>query len=101
MAVIVSCALLFGVALVFIALWSGMDLQPPKVAHSDEQLDLAPGQRSSSVVPRPVWYGWLVFVAGLIAGVLGAGAGGRLIMLVLALTSQPSADGKSPKPRRS
>jgi hypothetical protein len=33
-------------------------------------------------------------VAGLIAGVLGAGAGGRLIMRLLALTSPPSADGR-------
>jgi hypothetical protein len=40
-----------------------------------------------------MWYGYLVVVAGLIAGVLGAGAGGRLIMRVLALTSPPSADG--------
>jgi len=95
MAVIVSCALLFALGLVFIARWSAMDLQPPIVARADERLDSAPGQTRGNGVPRPMWYGSLVFLAGLIAGVLGAGAGGRLIMRVLALTSPPSADGRT------
>jgi hypothetical protein len=91
MAVIVTCALLFGIALIFIARWSAMDLRPPRVVRAD---GIAPGQPSSAVVPRPMWYGWVVLVAGLTAGVLGAGAGGRLVMRVLALTSPPSADGR-------
>ena len=95
MAVIVSCALLFAVGVVFIALWSAMDLQQPMVARADERLDVAPGETSSRVVARPIWYGLLVLLAGLIAGVLGAGAGGRLVMRVLALTSPPSADGRT------
>jgi len=95
MAVIVSCTLLFAVGVVFIALWSAMDLQQPMVARADERLDVAAGETSSKVVARPIWYGWLVVLAGLIAGVLGAGAGGRLIMRVLALTSPPSADGQT------
>jgi hypothetical protein len=92
MAVILSCALMFALALVLIARWSGMDLQPPKVAPAD-RLGLPLGQ-SSNVVTRPLWYGWLAFVSGVVVGVLGAGAGGRLIMRMLALTSPPSADGR-------
>jgi hypothetical protein len=89
MIVIAGCALLFAVGLVVIWRWSAMDLQPPKLARAQA----SPAQ-ASNVVPRPIWYAWLVLVAGLIAGVLGAGAGGRLIMRMLALTSPPSADGR-------
>ena len=35
-------------------------------------------------------YGALVFAAGTLAGVLAAGAGGRLVMRLLAITSQES-----------
>src|SRR4051812_12039677 len=94
MAVIVSCALLFVVALVVIARWGAMDLQPPQVARTDERLDPRPGQTRPGVIPRPVWYGRLALLAGLAAGVLGAGAGGRLMMRLLALTSPASADGR-------
>jgi hypothetical protein len=40
-----------------IARWSAMDIQPTKVAQADERLQLAPGQTSTTVVPRPIWHG--------------------------------------------
>jgi hypothetical protein len=94
MAVIVSCAVLFTAALVFIALWSAMDLKPPTVGRADERRDGPARVTGGSVVPRAAWYGWLVFSAGLVTGILGAGAGGRLIMRALAITSPASADGR-------
>ena len=68
MAIIVSCALLFVVALVVIARWGAMDLQPPQVAPADERLDPRPGQTRAGVIPRPMWYVRLVLLAGLVAG---------------------------------
>jgi hypothetical protein len=94
MFVIASCAMLFAVALVVVARWSAVDLQPPTLARADEDFRGASPRQGSTVVTRPMWYGYLVVVAGVIAGVLGAGAGGRLIMRGLALTSPPSADGQ-------
>ena len=91
MIVSLGCGVLFVVALGVIVRWSGMDLQPPTRADGSD----AGSHHTKSVVARPVWYGWLVVVAGLIAGVLGAGAGGRLIMRLLAVTSPPSADGRT------
>ena len=94
MLVIASCATLFAVAVIVVARWSAVDLRPPSVARADENFGGALPRQGRSVVTRPLWYGYLVVVAGAIAGVLGAGAGGRLIMRVLALTSPPSADGQ-------
>jgi len=94
MFVIASCAMLFAVAVVVVARWSAMDLQPPTVARAGVDFGGASPPQASNVVTRPLWYGCLVVVAGVIAGLLGAGAGGRLIMRALALTSPPSADGQ-------
>jgi hypothetical protein len=44
--------------------------------------------------PRRSWRVWqAALVAGVIAGVLGAGAGGRLVMRLLAATSSSNVDG--------
>jgi hypothetical protein len=86
--------MLFAVAVVVVARWSGMDLRPPILARADEDFGGASPRQGSTVVTRPLWYGYLVVIGGVIAGVLGAGAGGRLIIRVLALTSPPSADGQ-------
>jgi hypothetical protein len=94
MFVIASCAILFAAGVVVAARWSAIELQPPTVARADEDFGGVSPRQRSTVLTRPMWYGYLVVVAGLIAGVLGAGAGGRLIMRLLALTSPPSADGQ-------
>jgi hypothetical protein len=71
--VIVLCAALFLVGLALVARWGSPDP--------------APGAEAMS------WRRWTVVSvgAGAVAGVLAAGAGGRLVMRLLALTSPESA----------
>lgn len=73
-AVIVACAALVVAGIVLVARWGA-------------------GVPDGAARPRPVRparYVALMFAAGAAAGVLAAGAGGRLVMRLLAITSQES-----------
>ena len=74
MAIIVTCAALAAVGVVFVVRWGA-----GPVAHGAS--------------PRPARYVAALLIAGPCAGLLAAGAGGRLIMRLLAVTS-PDADGQ-------
>jgi hypothetical protein len=74
MAVVVACAALAAVGVVFVIRWGA-------------------GPAARGAPPRPARYLAALLVAGPVAGLLAAGAAGRLIMRLLAVTS-PDAKGQ-------
>lgn len=99
MIVLVVCGVLALAGVVGVAVWGGIDLRSPVVGASDPT-----AQHAASVSPIPVhsarvstglrrfvWWATVVTVTGTVSGLLMAGAGGRLVMRVLALTSPPAA----------
>jgi hypothetical protein len=80
--VIVVCAALVAAGVVVVVRWGA---GPPEVASAD-----AAGRASAPLVARLARYVGVMFVAGTAAGVLAAGAGGRLVMRLLAVTSPQS-----------
>jgi hypothetical protein len=91
--VIVGCIMLVVVGLLAIVRWGGLAVQPPAAPADD---DTAPADRPpvSLVVRRYLWYMTLAISAGVGAGILAAGAGGRLAMRLLAVTAGPTAQGR-------
>jgi hypothetical protein len=91
--VIVGCIVLVVVGLLAIVRWGGLAVQPP-AAPADG--DTVPADRPpvSLVVRRYLWYLTLAISAGVGAGILAAGAGGRLAMRLLAVTAGPTAQGR-------
>jgi hypothetical protein len=91
--VIVGCIVLVVVGLLAIVLWGGLAVQPPPAPPDD---DTVPAARPplSLVVRRYLWYLTLAISAGVGAGILAAGAGGRLAMRLLAVTAGPTAQGR-------
>src|SRR6266540_4380557 len=91
--VIVVCIALVFVGLVAVVRWGGLAVEPPPTPAQD-----APGPTGtppvSLVVRRYLWYLTLAVTAGLVAGILAAGAGGRLVMRLLAVTAGPDAQGR-------
>jgi len=73
MVVIVICVLLALTGIVMVVRWGELGIRPPAVEVRDSSS--RPG-----LVPRWFWYSVLVVCAGAVAGVLAAGAGGRLVM---------------------
>lgn len=90
MAIVIVCSLLALVGLVLIVAWGGMDVQAP----APEQ-DSAGSFRTRAprALRRYAWWATVATVAGAASGILLAGAGGRVVMRVLALTS-PLATGR-------
>jgi hypothetical protein len=80
-AVIVVCAALVAAGVVFVVRWGA---GAPETASDDIAAAPAP------VAARLARYAALMFAAGAAAGVLAAGAGGRLAMRLLAVTSPQS-----------
>jgi hypothetical protein len=78
-AVVVVCGALVAAGVVLVVRWG---------AGVPEATPSPRAPRSPFV--RLVRYGALLFAAGTLAGVLAAGAGGRLVMRLLAITSQES-----------
>jgi hypothetical protein len=91
--VIVVCMLLVLAGLLAIVRWGGMAVQPPPTAAEDEA-GPADGPPVSLVVRRFLWSLTLAVVSGVGAGLLAAGAGGRLVMRLLAVTAGPDAQGR-------
>jgi len=90
--VIVVCILLVLVGLVAAVRWGGLTVQPPPSAPDGA----GPTDRPpvGLVVRRYVWYLTVAVASGVGAGLLAAGAGGRLVMRLLAVTAGPDAQGR-------
>jgi hypothetical protein len=91
--VIVVCILLVVVGLLAIVRWGGLAVQPPPTPAEDDT-DPAARPPLGLVVRRYLWYLTLAISAGVGAGILAAGAGGRLVMRLLAVTAGPDAQGR-------
>jgi hypothetical protein len=92
MAVIVVCILLVVAGLVAVVRWGDLTFQPPPPVPDGD----APADQPSMglVARRYLWYLTVAVVSGVGAGVLAAGAGGRLVMRLLAVTAGPAAQGR-------
>jgi hypothetical protein len=79
--------------LLAVARWGGLAVEPPATPATDEP---GPAGRPpvGLVVRRYLWYLTLAVSAGIIAGLLAAGAGGRLVMRLLAVTAGSGAQGQ-------
>src|SRR5215218_944754 len=101
MAVVVVCVLLVLAGLAAVVRWGGLTVQPPldpapppdgpaDVSAADAPDDPPP---AGLVARRYLWYVNLALASGFGAGLLAAGAGGRLMMRLLAVTAGPGAQG--------
>jgi hypothetical protein len=93
MAVIVVCVVLVLAGLAAVVRWGGLTVPPPPppALHTADPTEPPP---VSLVVRRYLWYLTLAVTSGLVAGILAAGAGGRLVMRLLAVTAGPDAQGR-------
>jgi len=88
MAVVVVCVLLVLLGLAAVLGWGGLPFRAPLGGDPS-------GHASVGLVVRSyVWYLTVALVSGLAAGILAAGAGGRLVMRLLAVTAGPDAQGR-------
>ncbi|HYI33887.1 MAG TPA: hypothetical protein VEX88_10540 [Glaciibacter sp.] len=91
MVLLIVCSVLFVAGLVMIAVWGGHDLRSPA---SEGEAQAAGGAsvplrtRVSRTLCCYAWWATVITVASVASGILIAGAGGRLVMRVIALTSQ-------------
>lgn len=85
----VVCGALLLAGLAAIVRWGGLQPQPPWPApHPDDPPSPPP------VARRYLWYVTVAVVSGLVSGILVAGAGGRLVMRLLAATAGDNAQGR-------
>jgi hypothetical protein len=87
--VIVVCMLLVLAGLVAAVRWGGLEVRPPP-----SPPDAADRPPVGLVVRRYLWYLTVAVASGVGAGLLAAGAGGRLVMRLLAVTAGPDAQGR-------
>jgi hypothetical protein len=92
MAVIVVCIALVLAGLIAVVRWGRLAVDPPPVPQADpaDQTRRPPGL----VLRCYLWYLTVAVTAGLAAGILAAGAGGRLVMRLLAVTAGADAQGR-------
>jgi hypothetical protein len=92
MAVMVVCIALVLAGLVVVVRWGRLAVEPPPLSAPDGagQTRLPPGL----VVRCYLWYLTVAVTSGLGAGILAAGAGGRLVMRLLAVTAGADAQGR-------
>jgi|Tabmets5t2r1_1033131.scaffolds.fasta_scaffold01841_4 hypothetical protein len=89
----VVCAVLVLAGLVAAVRWGGLTVQPP--AQPPPEADGPAGQPPVGlVVRRYLWYLTVAVASGVGAGILAAGAGGRLVMRLLAVTAGADAQGR-------
>jgi len=92
MAVIVVCIALVLAGLVAVARWGGLAVEPAPMPEPDTS---GQTRRPPGLVLRCyLWYLTVAVTAGLAAGILAAGAGGRLVMRLLAVTAGAYAQGR-------
>ena len=83
--VMVVCLVALLLGIVLAVKWGHLDFEPP-----------APAERVTfgEQAKRVVWYLDIVMIGGVVAGLLAAGAGGRLAMRLLAVTAGDDAQGR-------
>jgi hypothetical protein len=91
--VIVVCVVLVLVGLVAVVRWGGLAVEPPPTPAPDAPGSTVPPS-ASLVVRRYLWYLTVALISGAAAGILAAGAGGRLVMRLLAVTAGAGAQGQ-------
>jgi hypothetical protein len=91
--VILVCAVLVLAGLAAVVRWGGLPVEPPP-APARAAGDPADPPPVSLVVRRYLWYLAVTMASGAVAGVLAAGAGGRLVMRLLAVTAGAGAQGR-------
>jgi hypothetical protein len=90
--VIVLCVALVLAGLAAAVRWAGLTVEsPPAQAQDGDPTDRPP---VSLVVRRYLWYLMVAVASGVGAGILAAGAGGRLVMRLLAVTAGAGAQGR-------
>jgi hypothetical protein len=82
--VVIVCLALVLLGAVLAVRWGHLDFQPPPPAEDPTFAEQA---------KRAVWYLDLLTIGGIVSGILGAGAGGRLAMRLLAATAGDRAQG--------
>src|SRR5215216_3088804 len=93
MAVIILCIALVLDGLVAVVRWGGLAVEPPPTPGPDGAGPTDPPP-VSLVVRRYLWYLAVALLSGAGAGLLAAGAGGRLVMRLLAVTAGADAQGQ-------
>ena len=91
--VIVVCIALVVVGLVAVVRWGGLTVEPPPTSRPDGAGPTDPPP-VSLVARRYLWYLTVALISGAAAGILAAGAGGRLAMRLLAVTAGADAQGQ-------
>jgi hypothetical protein len=91
--VIVVCIALVVVGLAAVVRWGGLTVEPPPTSRPDGAGPTDPPP-VSLVVRRYLWYLTVALISGAAAGILAAGAGGRLAMRLLAVTAGADAQGQ-------
>lgn len=85
MIVVAVCGVLLIAGIVGGLVWGGLPVTPPWTGERSGRLPVR------EVVRRYLWWLTLATVTGLVSGLLVAGAGGRLVMRLLAVTSPDAA----------
>ena len=92
--VIVVCIALVLAGLAAVVRWGGLAVEQPSTPAPPTPADPADPPPVGLVIRRYLWYLLLALVAGATAGILAAGAGGRLVMRLLAVTAGADAQGQ-------
>src|SRR6266705_6957128 len=91
--VIVVCIALGLAGLAAVVRWGGLAVEPPP-APAPEGAGPTDPPPVGLVVRRYLWYLAVAVASGAAAGILAAGAGGRLVMRLLAVTAGAGAQGQ-------
>jgi hypothetical protein len=91
--VIVVCLALVLAGLAAVVRWGGLAVEPPPASGPDTT-DPTGAPSVGLVVRRYLWYLAVAMASGATAGILAAGAGGRLVMRLLAVTAGADAQGR-------
>jgi hypothetical protein len=91
--VIIVCIAMVLAGLAAMVRWGGLSVEPPP-APARPAGDPADPPPVSLLVRRYLWYLAVAVAAGAAGGILAAGAGGRLVMRLLAVTAGADAQGQ-------
>jgi hypothetical protein len=91
--VMVVCIVLVLAGLAAVVRWGGLAVEPPPAPGPDPAHPTDPPP-VGLVVRRYLWYLAVATASGAAAGILAAGAGGRLVMRLLAVTAGADAQGR-------